>query len=159
MKKLLALAMSVVFGGSMFFAYAVPAMAGEYTMAQGASCPMPSFITGPSHDSGFLGALALDRRGNELGRVIDVTVGGGGMVNFLVVYSCLPGMNGKLVAIPVNSLDTRQSIGTVITGVTQEDFQKAPAISSQEWNEIGSRWSSWFQEDYRYFSKDFVEAF
>jgi hypothetical protein len=129
-------------------------MAGDDMMWLGASCPIPSF-TGPSHDSGYLGAMAVDRQYNELGRVIDVTAGTEGMVNFLIVSSCLPGMGDRLVAIPVREFDIHESVGTVVTGITQEEFEKAPAISSKEWNNLGSRWSSWIRGDYNYFEKTF----
>jgi hypothetical protein len=34
-----------------------------------------------------------------------------------------------------------------------EDFQKAPTISSDELNGVG--WSRWVQDDYNYFAKTF----
>ena len=161
MKKLLVLAISMVFGMSMFLTYAVPVMAGD-DMGISESCPMPSMkganqytFGGTSHKSGYMGALAVDRQYNDLGRVVDVLTGGGseGGVDFLVVSSCLPGMNGRLVAIPFSAIENHPSFGTVITGVTKEDFQKAPSISSDEMNGLG--WSRWVQEDYKYFEKTF----
>ena len=152
MKKLWVLAISAIFGVSMFFAYAMPAMADEDMPSLGATCPFPSF-TGPSHDSGYLGAMAVDREYNELGRVIEVMSGSEGTVNFLIVSSCLPGMGDKFVAIPVREFDIHESVGTVVTGITQEEFEKAPAISGKEWNDLGFRWSRWIQDDYKYFEK------
>jgi len=154
MKKLLVLVISVVFGMSMFFTYALPAMAAEGEgMMAGETCPLPSF-SGPSHDSGYLGALAVDREYKDLGRVVDVLSTGGndGWITFLVVSSCLPGNSGKLVAIPYTAADRHQAVGTVVTDVTQDDFQKAPTIAS-EMN--GAGWNKWVQESYDYFAKTF----
>src|SRR5271157_3560112 len=109
MKKLLVSAIAVVFGMSMFVAYAVPATAGEDTTAQGASCPTLSF-SGPSYGSGYMGAIVLDPQDNELGRVFDVMSAEEGSINYLIVYSCLPGMSDKLVAIPVRDFDTPQRL-------------------------------------------------
>ena len=155
MNKLLALAISLVFGMSMFFAFAGPATAGEDTMMQGTSCAIPSFSS-PSQNSEYLGALVLDSQNNELGRVVDVTAGTDGAVNFLVVYSCLPGMSDKLVAIPVfdSELSYGQKLGTVTVSVTKDEFMGAPAITSQEWTDIGSRWNHWFNENRDYFGKN-----
>ena len=150
MKKISALAIAVVFGMSMFFAYAGPAAAGEGTMAQGASCGFPSF-TGPSHDSGYLGARVMDTEGNELGRVFDLISGDEGMVNYFIVYSCLPGMSDKLVAIPVWDFDTPQRVGTVTVNITKEKFLGAPAISKQEWSDLGTRWTQWLDDNHSYF--------
>ncbi len=152
MKKVLILAISVVFGMSMFFAYAGPALAGD-TMAQGTSCALPSF-TGPSHDSGYMGARVLDPQDNELGRVFDVTAGADGAINFLVVYSCLPGMTDKLVAIPVFEVETNQRVGTITVGVTKEQVMGAPAITSGEWNNLGFLWSHWFDKNRDYFENN-----
>ena len=152
MKKLLGLAMAVVFGMSMFFTYVGPAAAGEESMAQGASCAFPSF-SGPSYDSGYIGALVLDPQNNELGRVIDVMSPGEGTINYFVVSSCLPAMSDKLVAIPVWAFDTTQRVGTVTVSVTKDQFLGAPAISSMEWYNLGSRWTSWLEETHAYFEK------
>jgi len=156
MNKLLALALSAVFGMSMFFTYAGPVMAGEGMMA-GESCPLPSF-TGPSQYSGYMGALALDREQNELGRVVDVTTGGGSdqWVDFLIVSSCLPGMNGRLVAIPYTAVESYSPVGTVVTAVTKEDFQNAPSISSDDFHGVG--WGKWVQDDYNHFAKNFEKS-
>jgi hypothetical protein len=129
-------------------------MASEDAMWLDGPCPNPA-VTGPSHNSGYLGAMAVDREYNGLGRVIDVTSGSDGTVNFLIVSSCLPGMGDRLVAIPVREFDIRESVGTVVTIITQEEFEKAPAISSKEWNDLGSQWSSWIRDDYNYFEKTF----
>ena len=154
MKKNSVLAISVMLGMAMFFTCGVPAMAAEDAMWFDGPCPAPSF-TGASHNSGYLGAVAVDREYNGLGRVIDVTSGSDGTVNFLIVSSCLPETGDKLVAVPFKGFDTRESVGTVVTSITQEEFEKAPAISSKEWNDLGSRWSSWIGDDYTYFGKTF----
>jgi hypothetical protein len=154
MKKLLILAISVVFGMSMFFAYAGPATAGEEMMAQGAACANPSF-SGASHDSGYMGALVLDPQNNELGRVFDVTSGIDGQINFLVVYSCLPGMADKLVAVPVWDTDIPQRVGTVTVSITKEQFLGAPGVTSQEYSDLGFRWSRWFEDNHTYFEKTY----
>jgi len=95
MKRLLVSALSVAFGTFMFFTYAVLGMAGEDPIFA-ESCPLPSF-SGPSHYSGYIGAMAVDREYNDLGRVVDVMSGGSSdeWVGFLIVSSCLPGMNGR----------------------------------------------------------------
>ena len=150
MKKLLVLAIAIAFGMSMFVAYAVPATAGEDTMAQGASCATPSF-SGPSYGSGYMGAMVLDPQGNGLGRVFDLMSAAEGTVDYLIVYSCLPGMSDKLVAIPVWDFDTPQRLGTVTVSVTKQQFLGAPAISSQEWSDLGSRWTYWLEDNHHYF--------
>ena len=152
MKKLWVLAIGVTLGVSILFSYAMPATADDDMPGLGATCPTAAF-TGPTHDSGYVGAMAMDRQYNELGRVIDVTAGSEGSVNFLIVSSCLEGMEGKLVAIPVRLPDTRESMNTVVTGVTQEEFETAPAVPSKDWNDLGSRWSSWIRDDYNHFEK------
>ena len=154
MKKLLVLVISVGFGMSMFFTYALPAMAAEGEgMMAGETCPLPSF-NGPSHDNGYLGALAVDREYKDLGRVVDVLSTGGndGWITFLIVSSCLPGMNGRLVAIPYTAADRHQTVGTVVTSVAQADFQNAPSISG-EMN--GAGWNKWVQDSYNYFAQTF----
>jgi hypothetical protein len=154
MKKLLVLTIAVVLGMSMFVAYAVPEAAGEYTIAEGLSCATPSF-SGPSFGSGYMGAMVLDPQDNELGRVFDVMSADEGTINFLIVSSCLPGMNDKVVAIPVWDLDTPQRLGTVKVSVTKEQFLGAPAISSQEWSNLGFLWTYWFEENNRYFGETY----
>jgi len=154
MKRIWFLAIAVVFGLSMFFTYAGPAAASEDTMAQGASCTIPSF-SGASHDSGYLGALVLDPQGNELGRVFDVMSASEGTADYLIVYSCLPGMSDKLVAIPIWDFDSPQKLGTVTVSTTKEQFMGAPAISSNEWSDLGSRWTHWLEDDHAYFEKTY----
>ena len=153
MKKYFGLAIAVVFGMSMFVAYAVPAAAGEDTMAQGASCPTLSF-SGPIFGSGYMGAIVLDRQDNELGRVFDLMSSDEGTINYLIVSSCLPGMSDKLVAIPVRDLDTPQRFGTVTVSVTKEQFLGAPAISTGEYADLGSRWSHWLEDNHNHFEEN-----
>ena len=78
---------------------------------------------------------------------------GDGTINYLIFSSCLPGMSDKLVAIPVWDFDTTQRFATVTVSVTKDQFLGAPAISSMEWNNLGSRWTSWLEEEHASFEK------
>lgn len=160
MKKLWFLAISLLFGAAMVFSSTGYSLAAEGILSQGESCPMDfgnsmtqmpriSGYTG----GGFIGALVVDRYNQELGKVVDVTVGPDGNVNFLLIYSCLPGMTDKLVAYPVRQYDTDQAVGTVWADITKEQFQAAPTIEGKLWpSGVGT---SWVGESYHYFQKNF----
>jgi hypothetical protein len=134
--------------------------AAEGAMGSGASCPVdfaysltqPPLISNYS-DGGFIGATVLDRNDHDLGKVVDVTAGPNGGVNFLIIYSCLPGMTQKLVAYPVREFDTDQPVGTLVINANREEFQHAPTIESNLWpSGVGTRWVG---ESYRYFENTF----
>jgi hypothetical protein len=153
MRKLWVLTISVMLGVSLFLAHAGSVMAGEGTMAKGEACPLDWSAARPSQFSGFIGALALDRDKNELGRVVDVTVGPDGTANFLIIYSCLPGMSNQIVAYPVRAFDPTQRMDSVVINATKEEFQGAPTISTQMYS--SRQGNHLYQESYNYFEKTF----
>jgi len=146
MNKVWATGFAVLLGASMFWASAMPAWAGEGNMA-GFACPVDLAYSRSSVNNAYLGARILDRHGEELGTVADVTVDSQGMVNFLVVSMCLPGMTDQLVGIPYSATDAQQpvSVGTVTVYFSKEQIASAPTFS-REW-----RPSNWAQRDYEYF--------
>jgi hypothetical protein len=46
-------------------------------------------------------------------------------------------------------------LGMVAVSTTKEEFLGAPAISSQEWFDIGVRWSRWLEDNRNYFEKTY----
>ncbi len=160
MKKLWFLAISFLFGTAMVFSSIGYSWAGEGAMSSGASCPVtfanseiqPPVING-YNDGGYIGATVLDRDHQELGKVVDVTAGPNGGINFLIIYSCLPGMSEHLVAYPVRMLDTDQPVGTVTINASRQEFEHAPTIESNLWpSQVGT---SWVGESYQYFENTF----
>ena len=95
MKKIWALGFALVLGASMFLGFAVPTWAEETSMAQGA-CALDTSWNKPAYGGDLFGALVLDQNREELGRVVEVAVDSkGDLTNFLLISSCLPGMNGS----------------------------------------------------------------
>ena len=134
---------------SFFRVDTAPAQADEGTMAQSA-CPETQTMNNRSVDmSGLLGAMVLNKDHEALGRVIDVSGSASGGINFLIVSSCLPGMNGQLVAVPYTAYDYPSRWDSVTLNLTTEDFKNAPSFSADSWpNGAGSDWST---KAYRYF--------
>jgi len=135
---------------SMLRVYAAsPAWTGEGTMAQGACAGIQAMNDRSPDESGLLGALVLNKDHEALGRVVDVSGSPNGGINFLIVSSCLPGMNGQLVAVPYTAYDYPSRWDSVTLNLTTEDFKNAPSFSADSWpNEAGSDWST---KAYRYF--------
>lgn len=162
MKKLWFLAMSLLFGFATVFSYAGYALAAaEQDTMMGESCPvadLPFAMTQPPrisgfNNGGFIGATVLDRDNQEIGKVVDVTAGPHGEVNFLIIYSCLPGMADKLVAYPVREYDTDQAVGSVTINATREQFEQAPTIEGRLWpSGVGT---GWVGKSYEHFENTF----
>ena len=144
MKTNWALGFALLLGASMFLGYASPTWGGEMSMA-GSACPTDTSWSKPEDMSGLIGSLVLDQNNQELGRVVGVRYDNQGeTTSFLIVSSCLPGMNGELVAIPYTAYPL--STGVVTLGLSKEDFEKAPRYSSGEWYD-------WPQKAYEYWEK------
>ena len=150
MNKGLRLGLVLLFGASMFLVSAMPAFAAEESMAQTA-CPFDTSWSRADLTSGLIGALVLDREGQDVGRVISVTADNQGTINFLIVSLCLPGMSDRLVAIPYTASDSPAKMGTVTLALTMEDLKGAPTFSKDAWPyQVPYGWS---QEAYNYFEK------
>jgi hypothetical protein len=149
-KKLWALGMALLFGASMFWSYPASTWAAEKDMAQSVCRVYESPIQYPEI-SGLRGNAVMDQNGQELGRVASVTFEvSGGTTNFIIVSSCLPGMEGKLVAIPYQASAYAMEQGPVkLLGVSMEDFKNAPSFSTNAW-ETGQLPHNWAQEAYDY---------
>ncbi len=136
---------------SMLRVYAAsPAWTGEGDMAQSA-CPEVQAMNNRSIDmSGLLGASVMNKDHEALGRVIDVSGSPSGGINFLIVSSCLPGMSGRVVAVPYTSYDYAPPRWNSVTlNLTTEEFKNAPSFSADSWpNGAESDWST---KAYRYF--------
>lgn len=150
-KKGLLLGLALLFGASMFLVSAMPAFAAEDSMAQSA-CPFDrSWSRAYLPGGGFIGALVLDREGEDVGRVIDVTTNNQGTINFLIVSLCLPDMSDRLVAIPYTASDSPAKSGDVTLALTMDDLKGAPTFSRDEWPyQVHYGWA---QEAYNYFEK------
>ncbi len=150
MKKILSVGMVSLLAASMFWIYASPARAAEGNMGQGA-CSVIQEWNKSDDISGMVGALVSDVHNETLGRVVDVTDNVDGGINFLIVSSCLPGMSGRLVAIPYKSFN-HYPLGesSVALGISAKDFRHAPSFSENSWRS-GSVGSEWAQSAYRYF--------
>jgi hypothetical protein len=100
--------------------------------------------------SGLVGAVALSPGLNELGRVVDVMDSPEGGINFLIVSSCLPGMNGRVVPVPYNSsYYLGGQVDNVELPFSTKEFMDAPNYSRDSWLQDGN----WPQNSYRYFEK------
>ncbi len=170
MKRFISWALALLFGFAMFGVYAAPA--GAQSMGQGACPGYPAWTM--AHDwnaydwdmgydrTGLIGSVALSRDLEELGRVVEVMAGTSPDprregVNFLIVSSCLPGMEGRLVAVPYDSfpaynkipgdMSLNRPVGTVELKITPEEFKNAPNFSSDSFEQH----QSWAQQAYRYF--------
>jgi sporulation protein YlmC with PRC-barrel domain len=150
MKKLWATGIALLFGASMFLAYPLSTWAGEQDMAQSA-CQLYTSQTQYPEISGLRGTSVLDQNGQVLGRVASVTFDeSGGVTNFIIVSSCLPGTYGKLVAIPYKSSAYAIGAGPVtLIGASMKEFRDAPSFSSNAW-ETGQLPHNWAQEAYHY---------
>jgi len=147
MKKLLSYGLVLLFGASLFWVYASPAWA--ESMGQG-ECPWNEAWSRGDDPSGLVGAVALSPELNELGRVVDVTDSPDGGINFLIVSSCLPGMSGRLVAVPYNSFHNFQGqVDNVELPVSTKEFRDAPNFSRDSWPHN----ANWAQNAYRYFER------
>ncbi len=153
MKRMLSWGMVSLFAFSMVWVYASPAWAGEGSMDQGSmaqsGCPMIQASRTPEV-SGMVGALVANRQNEELGRVIHVTYGPDGGINFLIVSSCLPGMSGRLVGVPYRSFDNYPEGKSEVTlNLSTEDFKNAPSFTQDSWPNGVDR--DWAQKAYEYF--------
>lgn len=158
MKSVWALGVALLFGASMFLSYPVSTWASEQGMNHNSYPTYTSRIRYPGV-SGLRGVAVLDQNGQTLGKVAAVTFDeSGGATNFILVSSDLPGMYGKLVAIPYESTayaTTEGAIpnveGPVVLGVTMKEFKDAPTISFHSWrtDELSHGWS---QQAYQYWS-------
>jgi hypothetical protein len=149
MKKILSYGLVLLFGATLFWVYAPPARAESMW---GSACPWnEAWARGRGNDpSGLVGAVALSPGLNELGRVVDVMDSPDGGINFLIVSSCLPGMSGRLVAVPYNSSHNfGGQIDNVELPFTTKEFKDAPNFSRDSW----SHNANWAQNAYRYFEK------
>jgi hypothetical protein len=151
MNKIWTVGLTALFGAAMVMAIVAPARPDEGAMGASA-CPWYLSLGGPSHESSYVGAMVLDRRGEGLGRVIDVTVDGRGLVNFLIVSSCLPGMPDQLVAIPFSAFDTPGKVEIVTLDLTRDNFEAAPSFHKDSWpyQQSGGNWA---ETAYLYFDR------
>ncbi len=135
---------------SMLRVYAAsPAWTSEGTMAKSA-CPEIQAMNNRSIDmSGLLGAMVLNKDHEALGRVVDVSGSDSGGTNFLIVSSCLPGMSGRLVAVPYRSYEYGSRWDSVALNLTTEEFRNAPSFSADSWPD--GVYSDWSTKAYRYF--------
>lgn len=142
----------MLLAASIFWVYASPAWAAEGNMAQ-SGCPEIMASIRPDDMSGLVGALVLDQHNEELGRVVDVSGSHDGGIDFLIVSSCLPGMDGQLVAIPYRSFNyLPREMRSVTLNLSMEDFKNAPSFSADSWpNGVSS--TNWGEKAYRYFEK------
>lgn len=146
MKKNWALGFALVLGAFMLLGYAVPSWADGQSMAQGA-CALDTSRSKSAYGSDLFGALVLDQNREELGRVVEVTVDSkGDLTNFLLISSCLPGMNGELVAIPFTAYPYSPSRGIVTLGLSKEEFMNAPRY-------FGIPGEGWAQKAYEYWER------
>jgi len=147
MKKLLSYGLVLLFGATLFWVYASPAWAGS----MGQSARPWNEAWGRGYDpSGLVGAVALSPGLNELGRVVYVSDSPEGGINFLVVSSCLPGMSGRLVAVPYDSSHYFNGpVDSVELPFSTKEFRDAPNFSRDSW----AHDANWPQNAYRYFEK------
>lgn len=147
MKKVLSYGLVLLFGAALFWVYASPAWAGSMGQSE---CPLNE-AWGRGYDpSGLVGAVALSPGLNELGRVVYVADSPDGGINFLIVSSCLPGMSGRLVAVPYNSFHNfHGQVDNVELPFSTKEFKDAPNFSVDSW----SHEANWAQNAYRYFEK------
>ncbi len=147
MKRIWALGFALVLGVSMFLGYSVPTWAEEQNMGQ-AACALDTSWKEPSIANELFGVLALDQNREELGRVVGVSFADHEeyVTNFILISSCLPGMNGELVAIPFTAYPYSPSEGILSLGLTKEEFMNAPRYS-------GILGDNWAQKALRYWEK------
>ncbi len=147
MKRIWTLGFALVVGVSMLLAYSAPTWAEEQNMDQSA-CALDTSWKEPSIASELFGVLALDQNKEELGRVVGVSFSDTEeyVTNFILISSCLPGMNGELVAIPFTGYPYSPSEGILSLGLTKEEFMNAPRY-------YGAVGVDWAQRALRYWEK------
>jgi hypothetical protein len=155
MKKAWIVTWALLLGGAMFWTMATPAWAawsvGSGTPKRG--CAYEPLKGVGNNQSAYIGALVADRQNETLGTVSDVTVDSGGMVNFLIVTPCLPGMTDRLVPVLYRTVDITfpASVDRVTVNLTKEDFKGAPSFSAGQWpTEVNSGWA---QRAFNYYEK------
>ncbi len=155
MKKFWIMGWALLLAGAMIWTIATPAGAawsvGNVNAKRG--CAYEPLRGVGNNQSAYIGALVVDRQNVILGTVSDVTVDSGGMINFLIVTPCLPGMADRLVPVLYRTADITfpASVDRVTVNLTKEEFKGAPSFSAGEWpTEVNGAWA---QKAFDYYQK------
>lgn len=91
----------------------------------------------------LIGSKVVNRQGEDLGKVADMTVSPNDNTRYLIVSPDLPQMTDQYVALPYSLVSGQPSSGTVTVDLSKEKFAAAPRFESSQWpSRMSSNWAT-----------------
>ncbi len=122
---------SIFLGSSLVFGQMGMAQTSSQTYG-GSTAPYYSTGSNSPDMRNLIGAKVVNRQGEDLGKVADVTISPSDNSPYLIVSPNLPQMNNQYVALPYSLVSGQPSNGMMTVDLSKEKFASAPRFESSQ---------------------------